>query len=164
MEAVLGTLWLPCLICMVAGITLMTLELCLPGFGAAGVAGFFCCGAVIVMQYLTNDAGTASIIAFIMLLLMLVLFLLFLRAMRKGWLFRSPIVLRDNIEEKSLSFQKEDKQDLLGKTGIAETALRPSGTAVIEGKRYSVRTDAGFIEKGSNIRVVSLDGLSIVVE
>jgi len=52
---------------------------------------------------------------------------------------------------------------LLGKNGIALTALRPAGTAVFDGKRTDVVTEGGFVEKGQPVTVVGIEGLRVVV-
>lgn len=43
------------------------------------------------------------------------------------------------------------------------TTLRPSGTAVINGKRVDVVSEGAFIEAGQVIKVVAVEGLRVVV-
>ncbi len=50
-----------------------------------------------------------------------------------------------------------------GKTGVALSVLRPSGTAQIEGKRVSVTTTGAFIDAGARVEVVSVVGSRVVV-
>lgn len=52
---------------------------------------------------------------------------------------------------------------LLGKSGTALTALRPAGTARIDGRRIDVVAVGAFVEAGENVSVVSEEGLSVVV-
>jgi membrane-bound serine protease (ClpP class) len=52
---------------------------------------------------------------------------------------------------------------LLGKEGLAHTALRPAGIALIEGKKTDVVTGGEPIEKGSRIKVFKVEGNRIVV-
>jgi membrane-bound serine protease (ClpP class) len=52
---------------------------------------------------------------------------------------------------------------LLGKTGVANTILRPSGRAMIDGKIYSVDADYEFVDEGSDIVVTRVYGNRIVV-
>jgi membrane-bound ClpP family serine protease len=47
--------------------------------------------------------------------------------------------------------------------GTAITDLRPSGTALIGGKRLDVVTRGDYIEKGSEVRVSAVEGSRIVV-
>lgn len=54
--------------------------------------------------------------------------------------------------------------DLIGKTGRTLTPLRPSGTALVMGKRLDVVTEGQFIEQDEAICVTSVTGARIVVE
>ena len=163
MEAVFGALWLPCLICFIIGMVLLILELCLPGFGLAGCTGALCFIAVIVMQFSTNNPTTATIVSAVMAAIILLLVAMFVRSMSRGLLFRSPIVLRERIEA-GASLNTSETPSLLGKQGVVLTTRRPSGTILIDGKRYTAKTQARFIEKGENVTVIASDGLDWIVE
>ncbi len=52
---------------------------------------------------------------------------------------------------------------LVGKTGTAETLMRPAGLIRVAGQRVQARAESGFIEKGNNIVVVSAQGFDVVV-
>jgi len=52
---------------------------------------------------------------------------------------------------------------LVRRPGVAETALRPTGKALIDGRRVDVVSDGEFIEQGSAIEVVEVAGPRIVV-
>lgn len=58
----------------------------------------------------------------------------------------------------------EEEEDLIGMTGEVYSQLRPSGRARINGEIVEVRSETGFIEKGKKVRVVSRDGMGLVVE
>jgi membrane-bound serine protease (ClpP class) len=51
-----------------------------------------------------------------------------------------------------------------GDTGIAATTLRPSGKATFGGEQHDVVTAGDFIPAGTGVRVVSVDGMRVVVE
>lgn len=55
------------------------------------------------------------------------------------------------------------RTDLLGKTGIALTPLRPSGTIIIDNERIDAVTEGGFINSGARVEVVEVEGVRIVV-
>lgn len=57
----------------------------------------------------------------------------------------------------------EPAAHLIGKQGVAQTLLRPSGMAMIEGKRLDVIAESGVIEIGSAIKVVAVEGTRIIV-
>lgn len=52
---------------------------------------------------------------------------------------------------------------LVGRSGTTETALRPAGKALVSGRRIDVVTEGDFIEPGTPVVVVALDGSRIVV-
>jgi len=55
------------------------------------------------------------------------------------------------------------RQDLVGRTGVALTELRPIGTAVFEDERVDVTTDGEYIDKGTPVKVVRADNMKVVV-
>ncbi len=54
--------------------------------------------------------------------------------------------------------------EIQGKTGVANTDLRPSGTIEIEGKFYDAMAKDGFIEAGTKIRVVEVKMAQLYVK
>ena len=54
-------------------------------------------------------------------------------------------------------------ESLIGMKGTTVTPLRPSGIILIDGKRYSVETQATFVERNSEVTVVAVDGTKITV-
>lgn len=57
-----------------------------------------------------------------------------------------------------------DFSGLLGASGTADSYLRPSGVANIDGKRVDVLTEGEFIAQGTPIRVTRVNGARIFVE
>jgi len=59
----------------------------------------------------------------------------------------------------------EDKlADLIGKTGVAITPLRPAGIIEIDRDRYDVLAEGDFIEKGTTVVITGTSGNTIHVE
>jgi membrane-bound serine protease (ClpP class) len=56
-----------------------------------------------------------------------------------------------------------ERPELLNQTGTAFTNLRPSGTAVINGKRVDVVTEGQMIERGTRVKVIAVEGMRIIV-
>ncbi|NNM99553.1 MAG: hypothetical protein HKL91_07135 [Candidatus Eremiobacteraeota bacterium] len=54
--------------------------------------------------------------------------------------------------------------DLMGRSGMALTYLRPAGHALIDGERIDVLTEGEFIAAGTPIHVVRVEGSRIFVE
>ena len=53
--------------------------------------------------------------------------------------------------------------ELVGAEGVAQTTLRPSGMAEIDGKRLDVVAESDMIDRGCAIKVVAVEGNRIVV-
>ena len=164
MAAVFGPLWLPCLILTLLGLAFLIAELFLPGFGVSGISGVLCLITVCVMQFASNNSTTAILVTVVLGVILIALVIVFMHSLKNGLLFRSPIVLKDQIEVEAVKPSTGDLSTLIGKTGTVVTPLRPSGTVLIDGERYSVVTQATFVEKGSTVTVLSVDGPKITVE
>jgi len=55
-------------------------------------------------------------------------------------------------------------EEMVGKSGVAITSLRPAGTALIEGQRVDVVTQGTFIDKDSEVTIIRIDGNRVVVD
>ncbi|MFK7883176.1 MAG: nodulation protein NfeD [Phycisphaerales bacterium] len=51
----------------------------------------------------------------------------------------------------------------VGMTGVAITVLRPSGEAEIDGRLVDVVANLGYLEAGTRVRVVKVEGMRVVV-
>ncbi|MCB1113654.1 MAG: serine protease [Chlamydiia bacterium] len=54
--------------------------------------------------------------------------------------------------------------EAIGKVGEAQTDLRPGGFIVVEGKRHAAISLSGYIDKGSQVKVISGEGESLMVK
>jgi len=57
----------------------------------------------------------------------------------------------------------KERPGLVGKIGITDTELRPSGTVLIDNEIYEARTDGEFIDEGRGVRVSRVRGKKIFV-
>jgi membrane-bound serine protease (ClpP class) len=55
------------------------------------------------------------------------------------------------------------KEGLIGKVALAQTALDPTGMVLVEGERWTARTEGGRIEPGEEAVVTKVDGLRLWV-
>lgn len=145
----------------VLGLILLLIEVfVIPGFGITGVLGLIGMAVGIIMAFGNVKAGligftialTASIVAIVLLWQRIV-----------SSRFFKKLILTHR-EEQSLGYQgPRDFQHLLGKTGITLTPLRPAGTALIDGERYDVVSEGGFLDPDTPIHVIRVEGTRIVV-
>ncbi|MDQ0351033.1 membrane-bound ClpP family serine protease [Alkalibacillus filiformis] len=66
--------------------------------------------------------------------------------------------------EKGYNSLNESYKELVGKTGVTESILRPTGTVKIDEQRYSAVSNGQYIEPGQHVKVVAVDGTKILVE
>ncbi|MBQ3663543.1 MAG: hypothetical protein II914_05340 [Clostridia bacterium] len=158
-----GPLAVPCIVCLIAGIVLLLVELCLPGFGAPGILGILSLFAVVVMQFIGNSLAGALAFTLCMLVVVLVLLILFLRSFKKGVLSKSPLVNRSSIRSSGKSSKDPKPVVTRGARGTALTALRPAGIVDIDGNRINAETDGTFLPAGTAVEVYRTEGLSIFV-
>ena len=164
MLSALGYLAVPCILCFLFGIVMFIVEMFTPGFGVAGGLGIASFAAIIVMQFLANSLTSALIVTAVLVLLLAVIIVLFIRSFQKGVISRSKLINTTAVEGDSSPVIKEKSMSLVGKTGTAVTALRPSGIADIDGVRMNVSTYGNFIEPGKEVVVTAVEGLNIFVK
>src|SRR5690625_7644691 len=76
----------------------------------------------------------------------------------------SKIAIKDRLtKESGYSSLNEEYEQLVGKTGITITNLRPDGTIRIENDENSGDSNAQWIEKGTETIVVELNATKILV-
>ncbi|NRR20753.1 nodulation protein NfeD [Brevibacillus sp. MS2.2] len=143
----------------VFGILLMLLEIFLPG-GIVGAIGFVSIVTGLVMAAYDTQQGLASL-GVAALITAIVAFMLVKRYGVKG-LF-NKFVLGDTQRNEEGYVAPRDQRELEGKSGIALTPLRPAGVVKVEGKRVDAVSVGGFIEAGTAITVVQVEGTRIVV-
>lgn len=145
------------LIAMIVGTILLIVEMYIPSFGIAGISGIVLSAAGLIAM--GGSAVQTLILAGCELALLGVALAICVHTASKGRFAKSRLVLRD------VSVQKSDENaDLLGKMGRTETPLRPSGIAVIEGRRVSVITEGEFVDANADVTVVYAAGNRIVVK
>ncbi|MED1946396.1 MULTISPECIES: nodulation protein NfeD [Brevibacillus] len=143
----------------VIGILLMLLEIFLPG-GIVGAIGFISIVTGLVMAAYDTQQGLASL-GVAALITAIVTFLLVKKYGVKG-LF-NKFVLGETQSNEEGYIAPRDQRELEGKSGIALTPLRPAGVVKVEGKRVDAVSVGGYIEAGTAITVVQVEGTRIVV-
>ncbi|KMZ41599.1 MULTISPECIES: NfeD family protein [Bacillales] len=143
----------------VVGILLMLLEIFLPG-GIVGAIGFLSIVTGLVMAAYDTKQGLASL-GVAALVTAIVAFMLVKKYGVKG-LF-NKFVLGETQSNEEGYVAPRNQRELEGKSGIALTPLRPAGVVKVEGKRVDAVSVGGFIEAGTAITVVQVEGTRIVV-
>ncbi len=152
---------IPTIICLVVGVVLLLVELVVPGFGVSGILGLVALVAAVVLQ-IGNPTGMLFVIAIALFVIAAVVLLIY-RSVMKGRLGRSKIILQEQIDGESNALSEAEQQALVGKSGTTLSPLRPSGIALVAGRRLNVMTDGEFLDKDVPVTVVQAAGLRILV-
>lgn len=146
------------LILLIAGFILIGVELVVPGFGLPGISGIVCLVLGIVICADSVEQGlTITIVVVVLLAIMLTAGLTIIKKVNP------PFILDDNLNTESGFLSKQDLDYLVGKKGVASTDLRPCGKCNIEGVEFDVRTDGGYINRGTQIEIVRIREKTIIV-
>ena len=148
---------------IVIGMILITVEMIIPGFGAAGISGGIALIAGLIIGSEGSLPGAMFSLLIVVVLLAIIAILIFKSAIR-GKLSKSPVVLNTAIDAASTELTQKEAAELVGKTGRTLTSLRPSGIAMIDGRRMDVVSDAEFIDKDTEVVVTEVDGVKITVK
>jgi membrane-bound serine protease (ClpP class) len=160
------------IILFIVGVGLIVVEIfIIPGFGLAGLSGItlviFSLGAALIgniglnfpeLNQISNAVWTMAVT----LVLGVAMIASFVRYLPENTMF-NKLVLSESSERTSGYTSSDSKDDLLGEEGITITALRPSGTALIQDRKVDVVSDGDFVEKGARVKVVETTNLRVMV-
>jgi membrane-bound serine protease (ClpP class) len=141
---------------LILGGVLLFLETLLPGM-IAGFLGFICLLGTVILGYRDFGYQTGSLILGGVLMGLVIGTWCWLK------FFPESRVARRFISRSAVGEPGVEKPELLNRTGVTLTRLRPSGVANIDGQRVDVVSEGGLIERGVAIKVVAVEGSRIVV-
>ena len=154
---------LPILICFVIGIGLMVLEAFMPGFGLPGISGIILEVVAVVLTWMNHGPVAALGMTLIILSILAIAISMSLRSAANGKLSRSKLVLNDTESNEAGYRSTEDLEVFLGKEGVTTTVLRPTGMAEFDGVRLNVVSEGEFIQSGTQVQIVRVEGSRILV-
>lgn len=149
-------------VCLLAGAVCFLLEICTPSFGLLAFLGVGSLGAAVVFGFRIDMLlGTLVLLGCLLLTPVYLYFLVKLlprTPLGKRLFLRAAPDATNDATPKS-----ESLASLVGKTGTAESTLRPSGVVRIDGRRYDALAEHDLIEKGEPIKVLRAGGTDVVV-
>jgi len=158
---------------LAAGILAIYIEIFVPAAGLIGLAGGGMIVASVVLGYVYHDPMTGTILLFVSLVVVPTAIALGLKIFPRTPVGRrlilGPPSGRAGSEsdasgsDAAVGQGDTEPQVAVGDEGIALTDLRPSGTGKFERRRVSVVTSGEYIERGTEIRIVRVEGNRIVV-
>lgn len=90
--------------------------------------------------------------------------LTFLKVFRKRAMWTKITLFDQLTDEAGYSSINKTYKELVGKQGITTTDMRPIGRISINNKEYSAITQGKWLEKGTEIQVLDVDGTRILVK
>ncbi|MBX2852227.1 MAG: hypothetical protein KTR15_10825 [Phycisphaeraceae bacterium] len=145
-------------------ITLLVLEAFLPSGGVLGVlAGICALGGIVMFFRFDTTWGMVSMAVALLATPFIIAAML--------WVWpNTPIGRALTLEDKQQRVNTDergrdgDAEISVGVEGEALTDLRPVGACRLNGERIDCTSHAGVIEKGTKVRVVGVEGVSIKVK
>lgn len=155
------------------GILLIIVEVfVIPGFGIAGITGvsllifglFASMVGNVGFNFPTLDQMSGPIWTLAVTLILLVALIMSLYNYLPENRTFNKLVLSATTDSNFGYTSSNSLEDLNGSTGVALTALRPSGTVIINDSRIDVTSEGDFIEKGAKVRVSKTVGSRVWVK
>lgn len=153
----------------VAGLLIAVAEVVLPSAGLLALAALACLVGSLFCAYQLSGM-TAVILAIVEVITVPIVIVLAFKVLPKtrlgkGLMLAPPSTSSSRNASASTGLPKASPFDeLIGRTGIAVSALRPSGTMELDGRRISVVSDGQLVPAGRRVRVVLVEGNRIVVD
>ena len=154
------------------GLGLVFVEIAfIPGFGLAGVAGFLCMLASLLLTRLPSFefwsleqiSGVVGQFALSMII-GIAAALILLRSLPKVPVFRNLILAgRTSASDGYVSAPTEKDDELVGMEGVTLTELRPVGVGQFAGKRLDIIAEGEYIDEQTTVRIVQARGSRVVV-
>ncbi|MGN8645494.1 NfeD family protein [Gracilibacillus sp. HCP3S3_G5_1] len=88
----------------------------------------------------------------------------FLKVFKKRQMWTKITLFDQLTEEAGYSSLNQSYKELIGRTGVTTTDMRPIGTVLIDNKEYSAITEGKWITKDTDVEVVDVDGTRILVK
>ena len=154
---------LPIIICILAGLALLVIEMFTPGFGFPGLSGIAFLTVSVVLLW--NQAGALAGVGLLIVNIALVAIMLSiaLRSASVGRLSKSPLILTEAERPEDGYLASNDLSAYTGRKGRTQTALRPSGIVEFDGERINVVSNGPFILPGVDVIVENVEGSKVVV-
>lgn len=148
------------MVLFILGVILIIAEFYLPG-GIAGLLGVVAIvGSILMAGGNVVHMGISVIIALFLASLSIIIMV---KVFGKRMNIFKRLILTDSTSTESGYVSNVNRLELIGREGITVTALRPSGTVNVDDERLDVVAEGNFIEKGTAVKVIKVEGSRIVV-
>ncbi|MDO5716565.1 MAG: NfeD family protein [Tissierellia bacterium] len=149
-------LWL---ILSLMGVGLLIIEALVPGVQFFGIAG-----AIFLAVGMVQSADSIFYGLLTLFLAAIASAFVFVLFKKKGYKLKAveKLVLHDaNTSDKG--YVARETIDLMGLTGVTTSVLRPTGYGEINGKKYDLYAEEGFIPEGEEVIVIGEKSMKVLV-
>ncbi len=149
----------------IGALLLVAEAILIPGFGFVGAAGLAALiTAVVFTVNAIPGAGAGTVVGVLgaSTALTLSVFLAWMRHLPNSTRF-AGLFLRSATDRAEGYIAAPERPDLVGQSGMAVTALRPSGTVEVAGERVDVVTEGEFLPAGTPVVLVRAESYRHVV-
>ena len=141
------------------GLMLLAVEGFIPG-GIVGLVGCVCLFAAMITGFVAFGAEGGWLATGLMIVLGGIALGLWIHIFPRTPLGRGLTLREDGRDNKSVP---DRSRDLVGQAGVAHTDLRPGGVALIAGTRIDVVSASGYVDSGTPLQVVGVEGSRVIV-
>ena len=147
------------------GLVLALIEVFIPGFGIFGIVSIIMTVAGIVLRIIAGASLTqVFILITLFIVFILMLLAIFTYSARFGILAKTGIVENRSAISEDYASDKKNHAHLLGKQGVTQTVCKPVGKVMIDNLSYQVFSNGPYLEKGTYVKVIEVDGSNIIVK
>jgi len=165
------------LVIFIAGVVLIAVEIfAIPGFGVAGISGVLLVITGLTLAMVDNlvfdmewnfafaEVVKSFFIVITAMFLSLILSLYLGKKLFSGRGVFAGLALESELDTRDGFLGVESQPaDMIGRTGKAESVLRPSGRVRIDDEIYDAVSEYGFIERGQEVKVIRYEAGQIHV-
>lgn len=150
---------------LLVGLVFVSIECFIPGFGFFGISGsIFIVFAIVFRMVIGGTWWHLFYMCTITILVLTVVILIAVRSARFGAISKTPLIQNETALPTNFASNEANYEFLLDKQGVALTVCKPAGKIEIEGKEYQAITSGDYIEKSAAVKVVDVDGTTIVIK
>ena len=145
-----------------ASAALIMAEVFVPSGGIISIFSLACLagGIAIFFNHSTRAGWTGIIIALVMIPAVLIFAYRIFPKTRFG---KAVILTPPNRDAGDAVPDKSELAELVGKTGVVVTLLRPVGICDFSGQRVECVAESGYVDKDREVTVISLNGMQLTV-
>mgnify|MGYP000247830549 FL=1 len=145
----------------IMGVTLLALEIFIPSFGVIGIIGLILSGYSVMDSF--SDSRMGILVLVLTALAIILTVTIYVKLGFDRSLFDRMILSNKDSSTRGYN-SKTNYDNLVGKSGLSKSILRPTGRIEINGNIYDAKSESDFISKDRNILVTRIKNGNIIVK